>query len=175
MTPMTRAEIVVAARVFALRTAIVDSLATALPEVTLRAHPGKVDIADMLAKDVFVTPSINVAVTRASCDERLSQADDLGLEIAFYLVADNQMIGGRLVTGDEFALALMEWCVKALADDAFTRWGLDETISCADEVKGSPLLTVKSLERGAVYYAVTFRQTLYALIATPFPTFGETL
>lgn len=171
MTPLTSADVMNRARALALRGAVVSSLAALFPQIAVKAHIGKIDMSDVLAKDVFVAPSIVVAVTRGLRDDRLSGADDMAVELVAYVIAENKMVDGRLVTADEFALAHFEQLIIALSDDAFASWGL-ENIGLPEDVKGGPLFTVKSVTQGTVFYGVSWRQELLALAPPDFDTMG---
>lgn len=168
MTTLARVDILEAARLFPLRSAIVDRFAARFPDVEVRAHPGRLDMGDVLEKGVFAAPSIAIAVNRARPDPRLSQADDLVAEITAYVVCEDMMIAGRRVERDEFALALCEAMLKALADNDFTHFVDD--LSDVDDAKAEPVFTMKTFEHGTVYYAVTWKQTLCAVADPAFAT-----
>lgn len=168
MTGLTRAQLVANARVFALREAIVSHLAPLFADVAVQAHPGKIDIADAVAKGTFTAPCVALAATRMKPEGRLSHGDDFLVSLTAYVVADSVMVGGRLVYGDELALGICQAILVALSDDALTSWGLQD-IGPAEEAEGAPLFTVKSVTQGTVYYAVSWKQTLYAVTT---PLFG---
>jgi hypothetical protein len=169
---MTLAEVLAASRVFALRGAAVAKFAARFPEVAVTPHIGKLDISDVLAKDMFAPPAIAVAATRFDARDRLSGADDAEAHFTAYVIAENKMIGGKLVKADELALALCEALLVALSDPDFARWR-DDAIGPPEDLLAQPLFTIKAVEKGALYYAVTWRQTLYALAARDAWTTGE--
>jgi len=168
MTPLSRGEILSTGRLFALRAAIVAAFAALMPEVDVRTHPGRLDMGDVLEKGVFVAPCVAVAVSRAKDAARLSRGDDLVAEITAYVVAEDLMVGGLRVERDEFALALCETILRALADDDFAHFARDA--GPPEEAEATPVFTMKSFEHGAVYYAVTWRCTLYAVADPAFET-----
>lgn len=159
------------ARVLALRTAAVAALGARFPDIKVQGHPGKLDMSDVLAKGTFPAPSIQIAVSRVTPDPRLSLADDFDVDFAAYVVAEDKIVGNLRVERDELAFAICEGLCVALSDDTLTRWGL-ENIAPPEDVKASPLFTLKSFTEGAVYWAVTWRQTLYRVAP---PTFGTEL
>jgi hypothetical protein len=168
MTALTRQALIDNARVFALRNAVVAGLATIFADIPVVPHPGKLDIADVLAKATFTTPSVAVAATSIRPDGRLSGSDDFIVQLAAYVIAAPDMVTGARVEGEEMALAICQAILSALSDDEFARWELAD-IGLPDDQEGKPLFTVKNIEEGAVYYVVTWRQTLYQVTA---PVFG---
>ena len=167
MTALTRSQLVENGRLHALREAIVAQLAPHFADVAIVSHPGKIDIADAVARKTFVTPCVAIAVTRAKPEGRLSRADDVTASVAAYVICDTLMIDGRMVYGDELALAVCEALLVALSDDGLTRWEL-QNIGPAEDAEGAPLFTVKNLTEGTVYYAGTWKQTLYSVASPSF-------
>ncbi|MBY6243744.1 hypothetical protein [Methylosinus sp. Sm6] len=176
LAPVTTAQMLQAGRVFAMRDAIVAAFAAHFPDLAVKAHVGKLDMGDVLEKDVFSPPCILIAATRLIDEDRLSGSDDLLVHLTAYVVTEDKMIGQgdarRLVKRDELALAICEAALVALSDIDWTGWGL-ENVSDVDGAESHPLFTMKSFERGTVYYAVTWRQRLYALGDADFFTGGE--
>lgn len=168
MRTLSRSQLLANARVFALRNAVVEQLATIFTDVPVVSHPGKLDIADVLAKATFTTPSIAIAATSVKPDGRLSGADDFVVSLAAYVIAAPDLVDGARVEGEEMALAICQAILSALSDDDFASWELS-SIGLPAEPEGKPLFTVKNVEQGAVYYVVTWKQTLYAV---PAPVFG---
>lgn len=169
MTTLTRADLLSNARVKALRDAIVTRLKTRFVDLEVKAHLGKLDISDVLEKSSFNPPSIAVSATCAKPDGRLSGADDFCVDFAAYVVTEDLLVSGRRVERDEMALAICEALLIALSDDDFTRWGV-ENVSPPDDVEAKPLFTIKSMTQGVVYYAATWKQTLYAVAPANFFT-----
>jgi hypothetical protein len=176
LSPVTCAEMLARARVFALRTAVVAAFAEHFPDLEVKAHIGKLDMSDVLEKSIFAPPTIAIAATRIIDEDRLSGSDDILVQMTAYVVTEDKMfVDGsqrRLVTRDELALAICEEALVALSDLDWTDWGL-ENIGDPDGVESFPLFTLKSFERGTVYYAVTWKQRLYALGEPDFFTGGD--
>lgn len=174
IAPVTNEQMLQSARVFALREAIVARFATHFLDVDVRSHPGKLDMGDVLAKDVFAPPSIAIAATRLTDEDRLSGSDDLTVQITAYVVTEDMMIGDpqHLVKRDEIGLAICEAAIVALSDPDFTTWGV-ANIGDIDDAQSHPLFTMAKYEQGTVYYAVTWKQTLYALGDADFYTGGD--
>jgi len=171
VTPLTRADLVANAHVKAARDAIVAKLRTLFVDIEVRTHLGKLDISDVLEKSIFNPPTIAVAATRMKPDGRLSGADDFVIDFTAYVVAERVLVEGRRVEGDEMALGICGALLVALADEDFARWGLED-IGPPDDAEAKPLFTIKSIAKGVVYYAVTWKQTLYAVAPANFFT-GE--
>ncbi len=160
---LTLANLLACSRVIYTRDAVVAALAARFPEVQVKAHPGKLDMADVLAQGTFTAPSIHVACARLMNDERPSGAQDLTLYFRAYVVAENRQIGGTsgpVIKGDEIGYALMVGLLDALQLEDVARWGCRD-IGFPVEPQGEPLFTLKTFEKGAVYYVVTWRQTLF--------------
>ena len=163
ITPVALADMLAASRQFALREAIVGRLATLFPGVQVKGHPGKIDISDVVAQDIFTTPSINVAIVRSKNDPRLSSADDIEVSIAAYVVVEDMEIGGRLATRDEIGPAICEALMLYVSQpDASGQFGLTD-IGLPDDVQSHPLFTSKSFAKGAAFYAVTWKQEIFAV------------
>jgi hypothetical protein len=169
VTGLSRASLLSSARVFALRQAIVAHLAPLFADIPVVPHPGKLDISDVLAKATFTTPCVAVAATNMKLDGRLSGADDFVVSLAAYVIAAPDMVDGARVEGEEMALAICQAILSALSDDDFASWELSD-IGLPADAEGKPLFTVKNVEEGAVYYVVTWKQTLYQVTA---PVFGK--
>lgn len=165
---ISRVDLIQNARVFRLRESIVSALKTLFEDIEVRPHPGRIDMADVLAKDVFAAPSIAVAITKGTPAGRLSGADDVMAEMTAYVIAKDSMIGGLMVTREEFALAICESLIVALSDDEFTHWV--ENVGVVEDAAFTPVFTMKSFENGTVFYAVTWKQTLYAVAPANFFT-----
>lgn len=172
MTAPTLTQILDASRIYALRSAIIATLAANMP-CTVEAHPGRLDMDDVLGETrLFATPSLNVAVTRIEPAEgRSSGLRDVPVQVAVYIVTADQALGDRgLVKRDELALALSDALLVLIENDDITRWGLQPgadgsgaDIGPPEGVEAMPLFTSKAQERGAAYYAVTWRQVLYSI------------
>lgn len=162
---MTIPELLDASRVFALRQAVVATLAPLFPGCEVKSHPGRLDMDDVTGeRSPFATPSLNVGVTRLQAAEgRMSGHRELPLELGVYVVTADQAVPGRgLVTRDELGLALCDGVLAALEDPDRARWGLAD-IAPAEDAAAAPLFTSVADGKGTAFYAVTWRQVLYTL------------
>lgn len=159
---LTLAELLACSRVNYTRDQVVETLAARFPEVAVKAHPGKLDMADVLKEGTFTAPSIHIAVARLKNEERAAGSQDLTLHFRAYVVAENRQIGGAqglTYKADEIGYALMVGLLDALELQDVARWGCRD-VSFPEDVQGEPLFTLKTFDRGTVYYVVTWRQTL---------------
>lgn len=150
-------------RVRKLRQGIIKTLKDNLPECEVRPHPGKIDMADVLDGKIFVVPSIVVAVIRQrAADHRMSGTRDVPVEIAAYIVTDDQALGNppKRYERDEIGLALGDVILSLIENPDISRWD-QENIDYPSDAQFQPLFTAKSYEKGVAFYAVTWRQTLY--------------
>jgi len=172
VTTLSRAELLANARVKGLRDAIVSRLKSRFVDLEVKSHLGKLDISDVLEKATFNAPSIAVAATRTKPEGRLSGADDFVVDLTAYVVAEDLLVGGRRVERDEMALAVCEGLLLSLTDDDFTRWNV-ENVGPPEDVEAKPLFTIKSVAQGVIYYAVTWKQTLFHVAPANFFTGGD--
>lgn len=162
MTPLTLETLLEASPIILARTAIVETLKALYPDVAVYAHPGRLDMADVLTVGLFPAPSIHVAAWRLRNDDRLSGDEDLPVHWRAYIFAESKQVGGLVYGGDEVGYALMQSLLDQLMDVDTPRWGLEE-IGLPTDAEGEPVFTLKTYEKGTLVYVVTWRQTLYAV------------
>lgn len=148
-------------RILELRSAIVAVLAGCFPGVEARSHVGKLDIADIVASDIFVSPSFSVAITKQKPPENcLSGHRNETVQVTIFIVTEDMAIDGKRYHRDEIAIALSSALLDIVGDHDLGRWGLTD-IGFPEAQESQPIFTAKSYEKGTVYYSVTFQQTLY--------------
>lgn len=156
--------------------AIVAHLALLIPGVKVAAHPGKIDISQMLAKTVVAAPGVAVGWTRVRTVKVIDGAVDLTVEWAAYVVVEDKVIDGVRVDRDRLAFALGTRLLMILADPEATSWGLTSVTPPADQPAPQlvPLFTVADQAKGVGYLAVTWTQSLIgqgeSLFVGPAPT-----
>ena len=156
----TLAALLGASRAFAYRTAVLKGLATAFPDIAVKALPALIDIADLDKADLFAAPAFGVAVSRIRPAEgRMSGQRDVPVEVVVYVVVEDRQVAGKLVYRDELGLALCDG-VLGLLETPAARWGLDE-IGMPEDAAARPVLSVMTENRGTAYFAVTWWQVLY--------------
>lgn len=158
--PPTLLEIIAASRLHELREAAKDGLKTIVSGVEVRSHPGRLDLSDVVAEDTFVAPSILVALTKFTPDPRLSGAEDDCAHLAAYVIVEDMVLDGRRYERDEIGPALCDYIAHYLVKAA-PMWGL-EGVGVPDDVVGQPVFTAKTFARGMAFYAVAWRQDIYA-------------
>ncbi len=161
MTAISRANLVTSSKTFALREAIIAALKNYFADIEVRAHISKLDMGDVIEKAIFNPPTIAIAATRMTSDSRLSGADDLIVQLTAYVVTEDLMISGHRVNRDELAIAICEAILVLLSDPDIPRWV--EGVGPPDDIIAQPLFTMANFQKGVVYYAVTWKQTLYAI------------
>lgn len=162
MTARSLQDLLASSRLFECREAIRSTLAGLFPDIEVATHPGKIDIADIVATDSFTAPSIHVAIAEVRPpDYRNSGFREIRLKVAAYVVVEDRAIGNppKLCTRDELGLAICDGVIAVAENPHLSRWGLND-IAYPEDVEMRPLLTVKSFTKGTAYYAVTFRQLL---------------
>ena len=150
---------IAASRVAQFRDAVAATLRARYPDIEVGVHPGKIDIADIVAGNSFQPPCIRIAVTRVEGEGRLSQDIDLPLQVSAFVVTENRMIGALMSYGDELAYAIGVQILRDLQDEQLARWGLPD-ISAPDKADFKPLFTAKSYDKGTLFYVASWQQTL---------------
>jgi len=162
MTARSLLELLGSSRLFDFREAVRSTLDTLFPEIEVAAHPGKIDIADIVQGDSFHAPSIHVAIAEVRPPEyRVSGLREVSVKVAAYVVVEDQAIGDppKRYTRDEIGLAVCDAIIAVAENPHLSRWGLDD-IAYPEQVEMRPLLTAKVFDKGTAYYVVTFRQQL---------------
>jgi hypothetical protein len=171
--PMPLAGLLAASRVFALREAVVATLQPLFPDVTVKPHLARLDMADVETGESFSVPSLNIGVIRLHpAEQRLNGTRDVPVELAGYIVTGDQVVDGRGAMRDEVALALCDGFLSVLEDAEVARWGLDDIGSVID-AEARPLFTARSNDKGLAYFVVTWKQTIYTLGELDVPAFGQ--
>ncbi len=165
MQPMTLAQRLADARLMTAHKAIVATLGPLFPGVDVVRHPGRVDLTDLLEKQIFRAPTIAVAATRVRVSRELAGQYECIVEWTGYLIVEDQVVGGRRIERDEIAHALGVGILNVLDDPQTARWGLDDISDPAlsPQPEYRPIFAVRALEQGVALYGVTWTQTLYAL------------
>ncbi len=157
MTAVTLTQMIAESRIIEIQNAVIATLKPRYPDLAIKGHPGKIDISDIVAGNVFNAPAIAVAVTRVHPDERLSEAFDLPISFTAYVIVENRAVAGKSVLAEELGWAICLRLMRDLHDVAIARWGLQD-IDFPAEIDARPLFTAKSFDKGTLYYSVTWRQ-----------------
>jgi hypothetical protein len=166
IAPLTIAQRLAASRLVGLLPAIEGTLKPYFPGVTVRSHPGRVDVSDLIEKDIFAPPMIAVALTRWRGPVAVDGSWRIEVECAAYIVAEDMAVVGRAVPRQEVAHALSHGLLEILADLDAPRWGLT-AITSPERAEARPLFTSETFAKGAAYYVVTWEQALIGFGADP--------
>jgi len=172
IAPMTLAERIAASRLAPLPAAIAATFRPLFLGVQVKTHPGRIDVADVLAGDVFLPPMIAISVVAADPEVQTPADYSVHAECCAYVICEDMAIGNLSTGRDQVALAMCQGVADVLADLDAPRWGL-ASITSPDTIRIRPLFTQLSYERGIAFYAVTWRQRLFGLGAPmppPMPT-----
>ncbi len=155
------AELLGASRVFAFRTAVVNTLTAAFPEVEVKALPARLQIEDLDKEEMFSPPAMAVAVTRIRpAEARMSGLRDVPVEVVVYLIVEDRPVGDRLAYRDEIGLALCDGLLALLELPEAARWGLAD-IGMPEDAEAKPVLSVMTETRGTAYFVAGWWQKLY--------------
>ncbi|WP_341992313.1 hypothetical protein [Azorhizobium sp. AG788] len=179
IAPVPLADLIAADPVQALKVAVVARLAALLSGVKVVSHPGRIDIADVVAKSVVAAPGIAVGWSRIRARRLLDGGYGLAVEFAAYVVTEDAVIAGRRVERETLGLAIGHRLLAILEDAEAQTWALGNVLppeaDPAPELK--PMFTVRDAAAGAAYYAVTWTQCVAdlgrSLFASDRPTVTE--
>lgn len=147
--------------------AVEARLKVLFPDVTVRQHPGRIDVSDIIEKDVFNPPMLAVAAIRWKFDGDLDGSWNLDVEAAVYVVTADTAVGTKSVRRQEIAHALSQGVLEILGDIDAHRWELPCGISSPEKVEARPLFTSEVFAKGAAYYVVSWTQTIYGFGTSP--------
>ncbi|QFR32384.1 hypothetical protein [Ancylobacter sp. TS-1] len=166
IAPRTLAQRIEEARVAELVSAVVATLKPLYPGVDVRDLPGRIDIADIIAGDVFAPPMIGVTFGRVRQPILVGGSYDLPVDMLAYIVVEETAIGARSVPRETVAHAIGAGLFEILADLDAPRWGLNK-IRLPEDAEMRPLVTAKAYAQGVAYYAMSWRQVLLGMGTDP--------
>ncbi|HEY0328819.1 MAG TPA: hypothetical protein VGC77_06925 [Rhodopseudomonas sp.] len=166
IAPATLSERLAASTLVGYLAAIEAALKPLFPDVTVRQHPGRIEISDIVEKDIFNPPMIAVTAAKWRLDTNLDGSWNLPIETVAYVVTEDVAIGGRAWRRQEVAHALSIGLLDVLGDLNASRWGL-RSINAPQKVEARPLFTSETFAKGSAFYVVTWEQTLSAIGASP--------
>lgn len=171
--PMSIEALLAADPLAALQVAIVSRLKVLLPGVSVVAHPGKVDVSELIAKSIVNAPGVGIGWSRVKPLALGDGSFSLSAEWVAYIVAEARPVAGRRIEKEAVALAIGAQLMRILHDDQASLWGILSGLHLpevmpAPEMK--PLFTVRDAGQGVAYYTVTWTQTVADVGATEFPT-----
>lgn len=154
-----------------LQAAIVTTLRTLNPGVTVEPHPGRVDVSELMAKKVVNAPGIGIGWSKIRGGQHADGQFYLIVEWVAYVVAEARVVNGRRVGKEAIGLALGGRILELLADDETAFWGRTGVLppETAPPAELKPLFTIRDDAQGVAYYTVTWTQILAALGDGAFP------
>ncbi|PWE52154.1 hypothetical protein DEM27_32665 [Metarhizobium album] len=174
-TPATLSQLIEADPIAPVQRAIVASLKTLMPGISIMLHPGKVDISELIAKTVVKAPGVGIGWTKA---KRAGISDghyNVTVDWIAYVVAEAHVVDAKRVEKEVVGLAIGAGLLKILSDDTAWTWGRAGVMPPDGAGELKPLFTIADAAQGTAYYAVTWSQTVFALGQTHFPTVKGTV
>ena len=164
IAPASLSAMIEASRFEAAKDAIVATLKTLMTDVAVVSHPGKLDIADVVAKSVVKAPGVAIGWTRVRTPRDVEGTFGSVVEWTAYIVVEDgaDLVTKRRMNREDIAHAIGSFLLGVLADADTPSWGLRNiTMPSRDPAPElRPVFTTKSFEGGTAYYAVTWSQTL---------------
>ena len=161
----TLSQMLEANRVAALVAAVAASLDALMVGVAVTRHPGKLDIADVLAGDVVKTPGVTVGWSRIRNEQELDGPFRLIVDLTAYIATEDtaDLVAKRRTDRSEVAQAIGGFVLEILHDADAASWGLTGIAPPEDAPRPElkPVFTAKSYAKGTAYYAVTWSQCLH--------------
>lgn len=166
IAPLSLPGMIAATRVDQCKAAIVARLGELCLGVKVVAHPGKLDINDVLAKAVVTAPGIAVGLSRVRGRRDIGGTFSMPVDWSAYLVTedygDRSVQPPRSVAREIVAYGIANHLLRILADPDVASWGLggigEVWSEPAPELR--PLVTMKTAEQGTAVFAVTWTQEL---------------
>lgn len=181
LTPMPVADLIDDDKMQEVRDAIVATFAGLIPGLKVEAHPGKLDISDILAADIKGMPCVLVGWTRLRPDIMAAGQYDIEVDFIAYIAVQDwvDLAAKRSVKREEVGQAIGNFILQILTNENHECFGLPGVgrpyRSPMPEFK--PVFTANSYAKGVAYYAVTWTQPLMdrgqSIATDPDFTFGN--
>jgi hypothetical protein len=152
----------------AAQTAIVAKLSAAFDGVTVLAHPGKVDLSELVGKAVVAAPGVGIGWSRVRVDPMMDGAQSFAVDWTAYIVAEAKVVGGKRVEKETVGMAIGARLLELLNDDAFTAF-VAGMMPPEPRAELKPFFTIRDASQGTVYYIVTWSQLIADLGVPRFP------
>jgi len=140
---------------------------TQIGGVSVVSHPGKLDIYDVMTRDLVRAPGIALGWTQIKATRETAGHYCLPVEFAAYIVVEDyaDRTRGRRIPREQVALAIGTRLLAILNDPDLADWGLaDVNLPLADPApEFRPMFTATAYQKGTAYYAVTWTQEIVDL------------
>lgn len=157
--PRTLAQMIEASPLRQGRDAIVARLRELCQGVSVVGHPGKIDILDVVERDIVKAPGIAVGWSRVRAPREIDGAIAMAVDWTAYIVAEDlaDLAARKSVPRDSVAYGIGTALLEILANDEAATWGLPR-ITAPAQAELKPVFTAEAYEKGSVFYAVTWTQ-----------------
>lgn len=171
MEPKNLAQLLVDDPLAPLQAAIVSTLRALILDVTVLAHPGKVDVSELISKTVVRAPGIGVGWNKVKSAQHADGSLYLIVEWVAYVVAEAMVRDDRRKEKEAIGLAIGGRIVEILADLETSLWGLPGVLppETTPPAEMKPLFTIRDAAHGVAYYTVTWTQIMPAIGDGVFP------
>ncbi|MCO5083081.1 MAG: hypothetical protein M9955_15670 [Rhizobiaceae bacterium] len=154
--------------------AIVATLTTLLPGITIRKHPGKVDISELVNASVVAAPGVGLGWSQVKYAGMADGSFCMAVGWTAYIVAEAMVNNDRRVEKEQVGLAIGTQLIKILSDDEASFWNRTGTLPIGfnglPEPELKPFFTIRDAAKGTAYYIVTWTQIIADVGETTFPT-----
>jgi hypothetical protein len=151
--------------------AIVNTLSSLMPGVTIVRHPGKVDLSELVANTIVKSPGVGIGWSRIRETFITDGATCFVVEWVAYIVSDAKAVANRRVEKEEIGLAIGSRILAILADPILSLWNRTGVMPVEDKPQAElkPFFTLKDAKQGTAYYVVTWSQIIADIGPSVFP------
>ncbi len=165
-------EMIAASRLGEAITAAVATVDGLMTGVHVEAHPGKLDIYDIVKREVVAAPGVAIGWSRIRAAREVDGDYQTPIEFTAYIVAEDyaNLTEKRRIPRETVAHGIGNYLLDILHDHEAAYWGL-AGITAPYETpppEMRPVFTAKAYEQGACFYAVTWTQGLIGVGASHF-------
>lgn len=156
-----------------LQKAVVAVLKGKLKGVSVVAHPGKVDLSELVGKAIVAAPGIGIGWSRIRTAPMTDMSFSAVVDFTAYIVAEDKALGNRRVPKEAVGIAIGNHLLKLLADIRTCTWGMRGVFPPEADKPGpelKPFFTIKDASQGTAYYVVTWTQKIADIGTSVFPS-----
>jgi hypothetical protein len=165
--PTTLTDLINADQVSVMTLAITATIDAQIGGLTVRSHPGKLDIYDVMSRDLIRAPGVLLGWTQIKAMRETAGHYTMPVDFAAYIVAEDfaDKPRGRRIPRETVANAIGTRLLAILNDPDLSDWGLANIGLPLTEPAPAfrPMFTATAYEKGTAYYAVTWTQEVIGL------------